>query len=249
MERPIYQNILKKTDEKKKQLAVLIDPDKFDSSDIIDLANEAGVDYFFVGGSLMVKGNIEQCVRSIKKKSSIPVIIFPGTAMQICNIADGILFISLISGRNADLLIGQHVAAAPYLKQSKLEILSTGYILVDSGRQTTASYISNTTPVPANKSEIAACTAMAGEMLGLSLIYLDAGSGAKKAVSEKMIKRVKQTINVPLLVGGGIRSAEHARKALQAGADMLVVGSAFEKNPELLLSIADAVHKEVILQG
>ena len=243
MSGPIYSSILKKTGEGRKQLAVLIDPDKFESSAIIEIANSAQVDYFFVGGSLLANGSIERCIKTIKKNSTIPVIIFPGSAMQICADADAILLISLISGRNPELLIGQHVIAAPYLKQSGLEILSTGYMLVDSGRATTASYISNSLPIPHDKSEIAACTAMAGEMLGMKLIYLDGGSGALKPVSEKMIKSVKENTKTPLIVGGGIRSVEQAVLSLSAGADVIVVGNALENDPDLLFSIADAVHK------
>lgn len=245
----VYSAILEKINNGQKQLAVLIDPDKFDSIEIINIANQAKVDCFFVGGSLMAGGSIEQCIRTIKKHSSIPVVIFPGSTMQICDQADSILLISLISGRNPELLIGQHVVAAPYLKQSGLEILSTGYILVDSGKQTSASYISNTMPLPYDKNDIAACTAMAGEMLGLKLIYLDSGSGAAKPVSAQMISSVKSTIAIPLIVGGGIRSAEQAILAVRAGADILVVGNAFEKDAELLLSIAGAVHKSVILNN
>lgn len=245
----IYTAIQEKIRSGQKQLAVLIDPDKFGSTDIIDIANEAKVDYFFVGGSLMAGGSIERCIKEIKKRSAIPVIIFPGSTMQICDKADGILLISLISGRNADLLIGQHVVAAPYLKQSGLEVLSTGYILVDSGKQTSASYISNTMPLPYDKSDIAACTAMAGEMLGLKLIYLDGGSGALKPVSAQMIKTVKENIAVPLVVGGGIRSVEQATSAIQAGADILVVGNALESDAGLLLSIAETVHKSIVLNN
>jgi phosphoglycerol geranylgeranyltransferase len=242
MKGTIYSTILQKTQKGYKQLAVLIDPDKFASAELIELAKTANVDFFFVGGSLLSGGNIENCIRTIKKHCAIPVLIFPGSTMQICRDADALLLLSLISGRNPDLLIGQHVIAAPYLKQSGLELLSTGYILVDSGRPTTASYISNTAPIPFDKSEIAACTALAGEMLGMSMIYLDGGSGALKPVSEQMIRAVKSTIKIPLILGGGIRTAEAAIKAACAGADIIVVGNAFEENPELLLTIADAIH-------
>jgi phosphoglycerol geranylgeranyltransferase len=238
----VYSLILQKTKQGTKQLAVLIDPDKFNSAEIIKLAKTANVDYFFVGGSLLAGGNIENCIQTIKKHSSIPVIIFPGSSMQICNKADALLLLSLISGRNAELLIGQHVIAAPYLRQSGLELLSTGYILVDSGKPTTVSYISNTAPIPFDKSEIAACTAMAGEMLGMNLIYLDGGSGAAKPVSKEMIRAVKKNIRLPLILGGGIRSAESALNAANAGADIIVVGNAFEEDPRLLLTIAEALH-------
>jgi phosphoglycerol geranylgeranyltransferase len=239
----VYQSILEKIKQGKKQLAVLIDPDKFDSFKIIELANSSGVDYFFIGGSLMSGGNITKAIQTIKENSDIPVIIFPGSPMQICSMADAILLLSVISGRNPELLIGQHVLAAPYLKESGLEILSTGYMLVDSGRPTTASYISNTTPIPSDKNEIAVCTAMAGEMLGLKSIYLDGGSGASFAVRGEMIKAVKKNIRVPLIVGGGIKTVERAIETVNSGADLIVLGNVFEDYPGLLPDIADAVHK------
>jgi putative glycerol-1-phosphate prenyltransferase len=155
--------------------------------------------------------------------------------------ADAILFLSLISGRNPDFLIGQHVISAPILKKSSLEILPTGYILVDSGKQTTVSYMSNTTPIPHDKPEIAACTAMAGEMLGLKLMYLDAGSGAQRAISPKMISIVRKSVDVPLIVGGGIRSANEAYEAMLAGADTIVIGNGIEKNPALLAEVSEKI--------
>jgi phosphoglycerol geranylgeranyltransferase len=162
--------------------------------------------------------------------------------LQISKKADGILFLSLISGRNAELLIGKHVIAAPVLKASLLEVLPTGYMLIESGKQTSASYMSNTNPIPADKDDIAMCTAMAGEMLGLKLIYMDAGSGAINAVSETMIKKVSTNINIPLIIGGGINSAEKALKACRAGADVIVVGNGIEKKVSLIKTIAKAVH-------
>jgi phosphoglycerol geranylgeranyltransferase len=239
----IYKRILEHTKSGRKQLAVLVDPDKFGSGSIVDIANQAAVDYFFVGGSLLAGGKIEDCIKKIKKKSEIPVLIFPGSSMQICPAADALLLLSLISGRNPELLIGQHVIAAPYLRESGLEILPTGYILVDSGKQTTASYISNSAPVPYDKNEIAVCTAMAGEMLGLGMIYLDGGSGAQHPVSKQMIRAVKDAIQVPLITGGGIRNPEAAKAALNAGSDIVVVGNATEENPGLLLEIADGIRQ------
>ena len=156
--------------------------------------------------------------------------------------ADGILFLSLISGRNAELLIGKHVITAPYLKVSPLEILPTGYMLIDGGVPTTVSYISNTQPIPANKDDVALCTAVAGEMLGLKLMYMDAGSGAINPVSTSMIETVSQALDIPLIVGGGIRTPERAFANAQAGADVIVVGNAIEKEPSLLLEMAEAVH-------
>lgn len=225
-----------------KQLAVLIDPDKGDSkhlAKIAAIANEAKVDLFFVGGSLMVGNEMEETIATLKSLSNIPVVLFPGSPSQVCDKADGILFLSLISGRNPDLLIGQQVIAAPAIKKSGLEVLPTGYMLIDGGRPTTASYISASQPIPANKPEIAAVTAMAGEMLGLKLIYADAGSGADNAISAKMISSIKKASNSPLIVGGGMRTANDVAIAFQSGADIAVVGNAFESNPDLLFEIAE----------
>lgn len=238
----IYRSILDKRAQGIKQLAILIDPDKFSPSNpIVDIANEAGVDYFFTGGSLLTNGNLEQCITEIKKQTDIPVVLFPGSTMQISSKADALLLLSLISGRNAEMLIGKHVVAAPMLKAAKLEVISTGYMLIESGRQTTVSYISNTTPIPADKDDVAICTAMAGEMLGLKMIYLEAGSGAINPVSESMISSVRENIEVPLIVGGGISSAAMARAACRAGADIIVVGNAAEKDAKVINEIADVV--------
>jgi len=185
----ILETLNARSKQGKKSVAVLIDPDKITDADqlepLLRLANENCVDYFFVGGSLVTTTNLSVVVKTIKNNISIPVILFPGSALQIDPSADGILFLSLISGRNPDLLIGQHVVAAPILKSNKLEILPTGYILINSGKTTSVAYISNTTPIPEDKYSLAACTAMAGEMLGLKLIYLDAGSGAEREVNKK----------------------------------------------------------------
>lgn len=229
----------------KKQFAVLVDPDKYSSSQLIDLismARKSMVNYFFVGGSLLSEGNLGITIKVIKDNSDIPVIIFPGDELQINSQADGILLLSLISGRNPELLIGKHVIAAPYLKRSGLEILPTGYMLVDSGKATTALYMSNSMPIPANKNEIAVCTAMAGEMLGLKLIYMDGGSGADFPVPLSMIEKVKQNISVPLILGGGIRSSEAAADRFKAGADIIVVGNAIESNNKLLSEIAEVAY-------
>jgi phosphoglycerol geranylgeranyltransferase len=229
-----------------KQFALLIDPDKLDSAALqstIDVAVKAKVDYLFVGGSLLTKDVLDECITTIKSNCNIPTVLFPGSVLQINDKADAIFFLSLISGRNAEMLIGQHVLAAPYLKSSSLQVLPTGYILIDGGTQTTVSYISNTTPIPANKPDIAACTAMAGEMLGLQLMYMDAGSGAKNSISEKMISVVRNNIHVPLIVGGGILTTEKAVANCLAGADIIVVGNAAEKNPSLILDMATAIHK------
>jgi putative glycerol-1-phosphate prenyltransferase len=227
-----------------KSFAVLIDPDKTDTSTCLQLIRnsvENKVDFFFVGGSLITGNNMGQVIKLIKTHTSVPVILFPGSNLHIDMAADALLFLSLISGRNPDFLIGQHVISAPILKKSSLEILPTGYILVESGKQTTVSYMSNTTPIPYDKPEIAACTAMAGEMLGLKLIYLDAGSGAQRAITPKMISTVRKSVDVPLIVGGGIRSANEAYEAMLAGADTIVIGNGIEKNPALLAEVSEKI--------
>lgn len=238
-------NLYSSISENKKQFAVLVDPDKYSGSDLIDLvslATKTMVSYFFVGGSLITEDNLDNTLKIIKDNCDIPVIIFPGDALQINNKADGILLLSLISGRNPDLLIGKHVVAAPYLKKSNLEILPTGYMLVDSGRPTTALYMSNSLPIPRDKDEIAVATAMAGEMLGLKIIYMDGGSGAQNAVPVSMIKKVKENISIPLIVGGGIRTPEAAKERFEAGADIIVVGNAIEDKQSLLEQIAQTTY-------
>lgn len=229
----------------KKKFAVLVDPDKYNGKRLIDLVTLAGesmVSYFFVGGSLLSQGNLGETIRMIKDHSNIPVIIFPGDELQINSQADAILLLSLISGRNPDLLIGKHVIAAPYLKKSKLEILPTGYMLIDSGKSTTALYMSNSMPIPSDKDEIAVSTAIAGEMLGLKLIYMDGGSGAQHSISTSMIEKVKENISVPLIVGGGIRNPELAAERFKAGADVIVVGNAIEDDQSLLKKIAEVTY-------
>lgn len=240
-----YSHILASKKQKRKLFSVLIDPDKQDKNSllkIIKTAEDAKVDFFFLGGSLLTYDNLNNCIVTIKKLTKIPVILFPGNTMQINHKADGILFLSLISGRNADMLIGKQVITAPILKQSSLEVMSTGYMLIDGGKQTTVSYISNTTPIPSNKPAISACTAIAGEMLGLKLIFMDAGSGAENPVSLKMIETVSKSIDIPLIIGGGIKSANQARKSCEAGADIIVVGNAIEKKSDLIKQISSAVH-------
>ena len=241
----IYHSLKERKGLGKRSFAVLIDPDKVGSKDIahlIDLAVNAKVDYLLVGGSLVVSNYLSECIQLIKSQCSIPVIIFPGSANQVCKNADALLYLSLISGRNADLLIGQHVVSAPVVKQSGLEIMPTGYMVIDGGAPTTVSYISNASPIPADKNEIAVCTAMAGEMLGMKLIYMDAGSGAKRAISEEMIAKVSQAIEIPLIIGGGILEPEKAYLNCKAGADLIVVGNAIEKDPYLIKEMAAAVH-------
>jgi putative glycerol-1-phosphate prenyltransferase len=242
----IYNQLTEAKLKRKKSFAVLVDPDKISLPQIGDLcalANEAGVDYFFIGGSLVVTNHLDEVVQTVKKESNLPVILFPGNPSQISKYADALLYLSLISGRNPELLIGQHVISAPMVKQSGLEIMSTGYMVIDGGAPTTVSYISNATPIPYNKNEIAVCTAMAGEMLGMKLIYMDAGSGASRPITETMIAAVATHINIPLIIGGGITDPEKAYRNCIAGADLIVVGNAIEKDLSLLKEMSDAVHR------
>jgi phosphoglycerol geranylgeranyltransferase len=231
----------------KKSIAVLVDPDKVvdgaQLQHLINLASENCVDYFFIGGSLVTTTNLSEVVKQIKESVSIPVVLFPGNTMQIEPTADALLFLSLISGRNPELLIGQHVIAAPIIRNTKLEVIPTGYMLVNSGRTTSVAYISNTTPIPEDKYSLAACTAMAGEMLGLKAIYMDAGSGAEREISARMITTVRKSITVPLIIGGGINTRQKAFAALEAGADMIVIGNALEKHPDLLIEISEKVYE------
>lgn len=245
MKEIIYQSIVTRKKSGHKSFAVLIDPDKVDAKKIDELtalATLAKVDYLLVGGSLVISNHLDDVVKQIKKNCDIPIILFPGTPSQVSRYADGLLYLSLISGRNPELLIGQHVISAPFVKKSGLEIISTGYMLIDGGAPTTVSYISNAIPIPSDKNEIAICTAMAGEMLGMKLIYMDAGSGAKRPVSEEMIAAVSANIDVPLVIGGGIRNPEKAYLNCKAGADLVVVGNIIEKDASLIKEMADAVH-------
>lgn len=244
--RHLYERLLEAKQRGEKRLAVLIDPDKTrirHLDQIVDAATEGGVHYFFIGGSLVVNDMLDTVLAGIRERCTIPLVLFPGNSFQLSYRADAILFLSLISGRNAELLIGQHVVAAPFLKMSPLEIISTGYMLVDGGVQTSVQYMSNTWPIPANKVDIAVCTAMAGEMLGLKMIYLEAGSGAQNPVPEAMVEAVAGVLNVPLIVGGGIRTPEKAAALLRAGADLLVVGSAVEEDPGRIRELAAAVRE------
>ncbi len=240
----VYQQITTKKSEGIKQFAVLIDPDKSSIEKIEKLcmlAIDSGVDYIFVGGSLLTNGNLPNCIRRIKYACNLPVVLFPGNGNQIDAQADAILFLSLISGRNPELLIGKHVVSAPIIREKNLEAISTGYMLIESGRPTTALYMSNTLPIPSDKPDIAACTAMAGELLGMKMIFMDAGSGATFPVNEQMIHAVRKSVEIPLIVGGGINTPEKAASACRAGADMIVVGNSLESDPGIIKEIADAV--------
>lgn len=236
----IYAGLTEAKKRGEKRLAVLFDPDKFElpaTRQAMLAAIEAKVDYFFIGGSLTVGNQLEALLATLRANCSIPLVLFPGNTLQLSQQADALLFLSLISGRNPELLIGQHVLAAPHLAKSPLEIISTGYILVDGGVRTSVQYMSNTQPIPADKNDIAVSTALAGVLLGLKMIYLEAGSGALNPVSESMISAVRDAIPAPLMVGGGIRTPEQAAAAWRAGADLVVVGNALERDPEMILKI------------
>jgi putative glycerol-1-phosphate prenyltransferase len=215
-----------------KSFGLLIDPDKY--TGILDFLSlpefEYSVDYLLIGGSLLTGTNMQACIEAVRSKTDKKLIIFPGNQMQIHTGADAFLLLSLISGRNPEFLIGRHVESAAMLKASGLEILPTGYILVDGGRPTTASYISNTSSIPYDKPDIASCTAMAGEMLGMKLIYLDAGSGALRPISNEFISKVSKSVGLPLITGGGIRTIEKIKDNWNAGADLVILGDVFERD-------------------
>jgi phosphoglycerol geranylgeranyltransferase len=249
MKQNIYESLLARKKRGAKSFAVLIDPDKVDAQKIDELTEltvSAKVDYLLVGGSLVISNHLDEVVQLIKNNCSIPIILFPGTPSQVSRYADGLLYLSLVSGRNPELLIGQHVISAPFVKQSGLEIISTGYMVIDGGAPTTVSYISNATPIPSDKNEIAICTAMAAEMLGMKLIYMDAGSGAKRAINEEMIAAVSKQIEIPLMIGGGIKDPEKAYLNCKAGADLIVVGNAIEKDASLIKEMSAAIHSVAV---
>ncbi|HUH75193.1 MAG TPA: geranylgeranylglyceryl/heptaprenylglyceryl phosphate synthase [Chitinophagales bacterium] len=227
-----------------KLLAILIDPDKCNQNQLSQLseyAQQGWIHLFLIGGSLLFKNQVKEIVDYLKENCNVPVIIFPGNPSQIYDGADGLFLLSLISGRNADLLIGRHVEAAPSIKQSGLEVIPTGYILIDGGKATSVSYMSNTTPIPSDKADIAVATAIAGELLGLKSIYLEAGSGANHPVSSEIIQRVCNSVDIPVIVGGGIRSVEQVEKAFDSGAQVVVIGTAVEEYPDFIPLIATSM--------
>lgn len=237
----INQSIIKK----QKLFALLIDPDKHTTESLIRTsknAEKSNVDIILIGGSLINK-DINISIELIKNNSNIPTLLFPGNLLQLSSKADGILLLSLISGRNPDLLIGNHVIASPQIKQSRLEVLPTAYMLIEGGKTSSVEYMSNTKPIPSDKYDIAVATAMAGEMLGLKYVYLEAGSGAKSSINTKMIESVKENINIPLIVGGGIKSSDDIQTIINAGADIIVVGNIIEQKPEILQDLVRIVHE------
>ena len=231
-----------------KSIALLLDPDKASGNslnNLLKIADNCRVDYIMAGGSLTFTG-INELIVNVKRKTSIPVVLFPGNLLQLNINADKILLLSLISGRNPELLIGNHVTAAPFLKNVKNKVISVGYILINCGAKTSVEYISQTEAIPRDKPEIAVATAIAGEMLGLKIIYLEAGSGAPDPVPSGIIKSVKENISIPLAVGGGIRNPQQVEVAYSNGADLVILGNGCEKNSELLIQaceIRDKVNK------
>lgn len=242
----VLQHIIAAKSSGTKLLAVLIDPD-FGADEArlertVQNACMAKADLIFVGGSLLTSARFDRCVELVKQWSDRPIVLFPGSPSQLSRHADALLFLSLISGRNAELLIGHHVTAAPSIKALGLEAIPTGYMLVDGGRPTTVSYVSQTLPIPHDKPGIAAATAIAGDLLGLRTIYMDTGSGAQRTVSPEMIAAVRQSVDLPIIIGGGIRDGATARALCAAGADVLVVGTAFEQDPEHIFAMSEAIH-------
>ncbi len=229
----IYQHIVQSRLKGKKLLAVLIDPDKIKLETVpsfISKVNQSIATHIFVGGSEVVEGATETLVVEIKRHTDLPVVLFPGDVIQITDKADGLLFLSLISGRNPDYLIGKHIEAVSTLKTSKLEVIPTGYLLIENGKQTSVERVSNTKPLKRSEFKTIVDTAKAGELLGMKLIYLEAGSGALNAIEPDLISKVKQELGIPLIVGGGIRTKKALEDAYLAGADLVVIGTAFETN-------------------
>ncbi len=230
MEGIFYKSFLKRIDEKEKQLAILIDPDKFNSSETKSFLKKLPkkTTHLFVGGSTVANGETEATVKALKAETKLPIFLFPGDHSQITPLADALLFLTLLSGRNAEYLVGQQIKSISKLKNSPLEIISTGYILIDGGNDSAVSKVTNTEPLPQENIENIVHTALAGQFMGAKLIYLEAGSGAKFPVKPEIISEVKKAINIPLIVGGGIKTEAQKNTAYEAGADMVVMGTAFE---------------------
>lgn len=245
MPKALYHKMVENKKQGRKNLAVLIDPDaeKIQHlTETLDLCQKLEVDYLFIGGSCLLQDRLEKCLTAARQLTNIPLLLFPGNGFQIHPAADALLLLSLVSGRNPDYLIGKHVEAAMKLKESNLELISTAYILVHGGSSQTASYLSQTLPIPGDKYELAVATALASQQLNFQCIYLEAGSGAKHAVQGRMIQEVSNHIHVPLIVGGGIREVEQLNTAFSSGADIAVIGNVLEKNPEKLIQMMKVVH-------
>lgn len=234
----IYKYILNKKNKRELLIAALFDPDSCDIKEIKNLVNifeKSTIDLIFVGGSTTWKNNFHEFVHEVKTHTKLPVVIFPGSSNQISEEADAILFLSLVSGRNPEYIIGEHIKAAPILKNMEIEVIPTGYLLIEGGNTTTVEFISGVKPIPQEKFNIARAIAYTAELLGMKLIYLDCGSGAIKSPDIKLINSVNNYINIPLIVGGGIRNITEIEEKHKAGADIVVLGSILEDDPELLL--------------
>lgn len=233
-----------------KKLAVLIDPDKNQDEknlrSLLSKIQSLNPAFIFVGGSTVDTISFTTCIDRVKKFSSIPIVIFPGSHNQIHQDADGILFLSLISGRNPDYLIGHHIESAHLLKKMNLEVIPTGYLLIDGGKNSSVQYVSQTTPIPSDQENIAVKTAIAGQLLGMQTIFLDAGSGALNPVPEKMIREVRNHIELPLIVGGGIKSVKQVRLAFDSGADVVVIGNKIEEDINFLLDLMQVQKQSII---
>ena len=241
----IYEFFLSAMNEGRKLLAILLDPDKMNDESIVDIMtkiNTSAVDFIFVGGSSVEDKETDELVLKIKDLTSLPVVLFPGNYQQITSHADAILFLSLISGRNPEYLINQQVKAVPYLQKSELEVIPTGYILIDGGKETAVQRVSETKPILADNIDEITQTAMAGMYMGNKLIYLEAGSGALNPVNPSVINSVRKNVNIPLIVGGGIRSKNELLEAYKNGADVVVIGTAFEENSNFLTKIMKNEH-------
>jgi len=245
----VYEYLRGRIDSRGAAFCVLIDPDKADPGRLYDFAEksaEIGVDALLIGASLLIHNSFDETVQAVKKRSGLPVILFPGGSSQVSPHADAILFLSLISGRNPNYLFGDHVIAAPSIKACNIEPISTGYMLIESGSVSTTEYISNTRPIPRDKPEIVTTHALAAEYLGMKMIYLEAGSGAAQTVPDEIISNVKQEVSVPVIVGGGIKSPEVASEKVTAGADIIVIGNALENvwNEDEVSAFAGALHRK-----
>jgi len=239
----IYQKIIENYSTGKTGMAVLIDPDKINSKTFenhIKYLHNSGIDYILVGGSL-ISSNLDDCVKKIKNNTTIPVLLFPGSVLQISKYVDAILFLSLISGRNPEFLIGNQVVAAPLIKSLNIETISTGYILIENGSMTSVEYMSNSKPIPRNKPDLVIATALAGEMLGHKILYLESGSGAKETIPLEIIQKVKENVSIPVITGGGIKTPDQAKALKESGADIIVLGSIIEDNPTLLPEFVNAI--------
>ncbi|KPJ59449.1 MAG: hypothetical protein AMJ46_11045 [Latescibacteria bacterium DG_63] len=245
--RAVFDKLLSVSSQRGSAFLALVDPDAISPDEVADFAaacSEGGVDAFLVGGSITLSGNLDEIVRSIKRSSTLPVILFPGNASQISEHADAILFLSLLSSRNADFLIGEHVKAAPLLHRLSLEVVPTAYILIESGTLTSVQFITQSLPIPRDKTDLAVAHALAGKYLGMELVYLEAGSGAALPVPTEMIEAVSSATSLPVAVGGGVRSPDQARSIAKCGAQFVVVGNALERNGggSFIEELSSAIH-------